>query len=316
MLAEPTDPINGVYSLGGYATYLGTTGYVTNYYSGIRRFPKAVIAFTGPNGKPHNPLTFRYMNSDCNTLIGSTTTNPNSAYPRGPFGSSTCDQVHNLGEIWSSALWEVRAIMVQRLGFTAGTERVLQVVTDGMKLAPTGPTFLQERDAIITAAAAYSPEDAADVREGFRRRGMGYGASIQNAGSSLIGNRTAVTESFAAWPGEPTPTPTPTPTPSPTATPTPSPSPTPAPGVTVSGFVLKTTGRGLSGATVELFREPSGPTVTTTTAGDGSYSFGNVATGFNYTVTPSANRYTFTPPSLSITNLSGNTSGLNFTGTR
>jgi hypothetical protein len=109
-------------------------------------------------------------------LIGTTTTNPNSAYPRGPFGVSQCDAVHNAGEIWSSALWEVRALMIARLGFTLGTERVLQVVTDGMKLAPTGPTFLQERDAIISAASSFSQADVDDVREGFRRRGMGFNA--------------------------------------------------------------------------------------------------------------------------------------------
>ncbi len=298
MLAEPTDPINGIYTTGGYSTLLAAIGYTSNYYHGIRRFPKAVIAFTGPNGLPHNPLTFRYVNNNCNTLIGTTTTSPNSAYPRGPFGSSTCDQVHNLGEVWSSALWEVRALMIARLGFTAGTERVLQVVTDGMKLAPTGPTFLQERDAIISAAATFSTADADDVREGFRRRGVGYGASIQNAGTGI--NNTSVTESFAGWPA-PTPTPTPT--------------PTPVPGFTVSGFVTKTNGRGLSGATVTLFRQPSGPTATTTTTGDGSYAFTNVATGFTYTVTPSANRYTFSPPSQSIL-VNGNVSGVNFVGTR
>jgi hypothetical protein len=60
-----------------------------------------------------------------------------------------------------------------------------------MKLAPLGPTFLQERDAIIAAAAAMSTGSAgavADVREGFRRRGMGFSASTQS--------NTAVTEAF------------------------------------------------------------------------------------------------------------------------
>ena len=263
MLAEPTDPIHGIYTTGGYATYLATSGYTSNYYHGIRRFPKAVISFVGPNGKPHNPLTFRYLNSDCNTLIGTTSSNPNSAYPRGPFGGSTCDQVHNAGEIWSSALWEVRALMVQRLGFTAGTERVLQVVTDGMKLAPTGPTFLQERDAIIAAAATFSAADADDVREGFRRRGMGYGASIQSTSPA------SVTESFAVWPGgTPTPTPTATPTSTPTATPSPTPSPTPSttptpvPGITLSVVTRKQQGiryadlswSGAGGANVDYYR--------------------------------------------------------------
>jgi subtilisin-like proprotein convertase family protein len=69
----------------------------------------------------------------------------------------------------------------------------MQLVLDGMKLAPLNPTFLQERDAIIAAAAASSaaPEasaDVGDVREGFRRRGMGFSASVQSV--------SAVTEAF------------------------------------------------------------------------------------------------------------------------
>jgi len=199
LLAEPSDPINAVYTTGGYATYLITAGFTANYYYGIRRFPRAPITFLGPNGKPHNPFTFRYLNSDCNTLIGTTTSNPppSSAYPRGPIGVTQCDQVHNIGEIWSSMLWEVRNRMVTRLGFTPGTARVLQVVTDGMKLSPLNPTVLQGRDSIIAAASALprgeEPEasaDVLDVREGFRVRGAGFSASIQTASPA------AVTEAF------------------------------------------------------------------------------------------------------------------------
>jgi hypothetical protein len=197
MLAEPSDPINAVYTTGGYATYLIAAGFTANYYYGIRRFPRAPITFLGANGKPHNPFTFRYLNADCNTLIGTTTSSPppNSAFPRGPIGVSQCDQVHNAGEVWSSLLWEVRNRMVARLGFAAGTTRVLQVVTDGMKLAPIGPTFLSERDAIIAAASALpvAPEasaDVQDVREGFRVRGAGFSASIQSISPA------AVTEAF------------------------------------------------------------------------------------------------------------------------
>ena len=191
MLSEASDPINGVYTTGGYATYLIAAGFTGNYYYGIRRFPRAPITFLGANGRPHNPFTFRYLNTGCATLTDGST----SAFPRGPIGVSQCDQVHNAGEIWSSALWEVRNRMVTRLGHAAGTVRVLQVVTDGMKLAPTGPTFLQERDAIIAAASALpiAPEAAADVldvREGFRVRGMGFSASVQTISPA------AVTEAF------------------------------------------------------------------------------------------------------------------------
>jgi hypothetical protein len=206
MLAEPSDPIDGVYTTGGYATHL-LGGMTSNYYHGIRRFPRAPITYTGgPNNKPHNPFTFKHLNGNCDTTLGTTAMAVDSAFPRNPSvstssGAQACNQVHNAGEIWSSALWEVRNRMVARLGFTAGTTRVLQVVTDGMKLSPLNPTFLQARDAIITAAAALpiAPEAAADVfdvREGFRVRGMGFSASIQNANPGGTSNATQVTEAF------------------------------------------------------------------------------------------------------------------------
>ena len=186
LTSEPTDPINGNYTVGGYVL-LNTFGLgSTNYYYGIRRFPKAVIAFTGgPNNRPHNPLTFADLNQGCVINDG--------AYP--PAGGGACDQVHNAGEVWSSHLWEVRSLMVARMGFLTGTNRVLQVVTDGMKLAPLAPTFVQERDAIIAAARANSNSadnsaDVADVWEGFRRRGMGFSASVESVSPA------SVTEAF------------------------------------------------------------------------------------------------------------------------
>jgi len=197
LTAEPTDPINAVYGLGGYSLLDLGGPWTANHYYGIRRFPTAVKAFTGgPNNLPHNPLTFGHINSNCDTTLGTPTTAVSSAYPRNPriATSGSCAQVHNAGEIWKSALWEVRALMVTRLGFATGTTRVLDVVTNGMKLAPVNPTMLQERDAIVATAAAIpvGPEtsaDADDVREGFRIRGMGCFASVQSASS--------VTENFA-----------------------------------------------------------------------------------------------------------------------
>ncbi|MFM8440760.1 MAG: M36 family metallopeptidase, partial [Acidobacteriota bacterium] len=187
MLSEPTDPLNGVYTTGGYATYLlGSVG-TNNYYYGIRRFPKAVIAFTGgASNRPHNPLTF--------ADIDSTQYNAGDGAFAPAFTPSATDQVHAAGEIWSSALWEVRGQLVQRLGAAAGNRKALQLVTDGMKLAPLGPTFLQERDAIIAAARASSSLDVRDVWTGFALRGMGASATVNNQGT---GNNTArVTEAF------------------------------------------------------------------------------------------------------------------------
>ncbi|HEY8559187.1 MAG TPA: M36 family metallopeptidase [Pyrinomonadaceae bacterium] len=189
MLSEPTDPIEAIYTTGGYDTYLGATGFTTNYYYGIRRFPKAVMSFRGgPNNRPHNPLTF--------ADVDSTQLNINDgAFARGPFGSGTADQVHNIGEVWSSMLWEIRARFIQRQGWEVGNREILQYVMDGMKLAPLAPTMVQERDAIVAATRASGTKaDVDDVWAGFAVRGMGFSARVDSAG---IGNNSArVTEAF------------------------------------------------------------------------------------------------------------------------
>ena len=194
MLSEPSDPINAVYPTGGYATYnlRGGINLFNNYYYGVRRFPKAVMAFTGANGKPHNPMTFNDIDTTKISLN-------DGAFA--PAFSTVADGTHAQGEVWSSALWEVRARYIQRLGWAVGNRRVLQHVTDGMKLAPLTPTFLQERDAIIAGAIATgTAEDVADIWAGFAIRGMGASASIQNTGGSTADGSgtgaTRVTEAF------------------------------------------------------------------------------------------------------------------------
>ena len=197
LLAGTTDDRLGTHTLLGYATFnLAGTGFDSNYYYGIRRFPYAVRALRGPNGLPHNPLTFRYLNAGCQTLIGTPSTNPNSAYPRNPFVAvgTNCDQIHNMGEIWASALWEVRDQLVQRHGAGEGTRRVLQYTTDGMKLSPLNPTIIQARDAILAAVSVSDPLDVGPVYRGFAIRGMGSGAAVNAVGSG--NNNTVVTESF------------------------------------------------------------------------------------------------------------------------
>ncbi len=191
LLSEPSDPIDGVYSLGAYDTYLYQTVGFNNYYYGIRRFPKAVITSVGgPNNRPHNPLTFSDIDS---TKIDIS----DGAF--NPRFNGTADQVHAIGEVWSSALWEIRARFIQRLGWEAGNRRVLQFVTDGMKLAPLGPTPITERDAMIAAIFASGTEaDLADAWAGFAVRGIGAGASVDAVGGISTGGTgtVRVTESF------------------------------------------------------------------------------------------------------------------------
>ncbi|MEP6945069.1 MAG: M36 family metallopeptidase [Acidobacteriota bacterium] len=197
LLAQPTDSVNGIYTIGGYATYQLVPGFTSNYYYGIRRFPRAPMSIVGVNGRPHDPFTFKHLNANCDDTLGTPAASVSSAFPRSPAIATigACDEVHNAGEIWSSALWEARVRLINRLGFATGTTRVLQIVTDGMKLAPLNPTFIQERDSILAAALAQfntgdALADSADIREGFRIRGMGYTASVQTLYPA------AVTEAF------------------------------------------------------------------------------------------------------------------------
>lgn len=191
ILSEPSDPLNGVYTIGGYSLFdgFGAIG-TSNFYYGIRRFPKAVMSFTGgPQNRPHNPLTFADIDQ---TQIDTT----DGAFPQmsGPHISSTADQVHAAGEVWSTALWEARGLLISRLGHVAGNQLMLQLVTDGMKLDPINPTFLQARDSILAAdCAAFGGANEIDLWTGFATRGMGYGAEVLVEGS---GGSTRVVEAF------------------------------------------------------------------------------------------------------------------------
>ena len=184
LLSTADEDINGIYASGGYATLqLGPLG-TDNFYYGIRRFPYTLKAAVGPNGKPHNPLTFADTDpAQINTTDG--------AFPESPLGFSGngATEVHNLGEIWCMTLLEMRGKLITRLGFDVGNQRALQLVTDGMKLDPVNPNMLQGRDAILLAdCAGFGGQDELDIWAGFATRGMGFSARYNSA--------TSVTEAF------------------------------------------------------------------------------------------------------------------------
>ncbi len=135
LLSEATDNPNGVYAFGAYASYL-FFGLNQNYYFGIRRYPYC----TDP-GK--NPLTFK----DIDSLQASS----HSGVPRSPVIGGQAGEVHNMGEVWCVTLWEARANLISKYGWTTGNQLMFQLVTDGMNLAPPNPNFLQARDAILQA---------------------------------------------------------------------------------------------------------------------------------------------------------------------
>lgn len=164
LLSESTDNPNAAYANGGYATYqLG--GMTTNYYYGIRRYPYSTDL-------SKNPLTFK----DIDPNLAS----PHTGVPLSPrYSSSNASpsQVHGQGELWCVTLWEARANLIAKHGATAGNNLILELVTDGMKLSPANPNFLQSRDAILQADLVGSNgANLPELWKAFAKRGMGQSA--------------------------------------------------------------------------------------------------------------------------------------------
>ena len=75
-------------------------------------------------------------------------------------------EVHRDGEIWGATLWEIRQAL--------GAEAADKLVYDGIRLTPCFPSFIDARDAILTAD---SGRNSRTLWEIFARRGMGAGAT-------------------------------------------------------------------------------------------------------------------------------------------
>lgn len=179
LLSEPGDDPNANYAAGGYATYqLG--GLLNNYYFGIRRYPYSTNLLK-------NPLTLRDIDPSQASAHAGIPYNPIFGVP-----NAMPDRVHNQGEVWCVTLWEARANLIAKHGHALGNERMLQLVTDGMKLAPANPTFLQARDAVIQADLVNNGgADSNELWAAFAKRGMGANAQVPDAGTTI-----GVVESF------------------------------------------------------------------------------------------------------------------------
>jgi extracellular elastinolytic metalloproteinase len=127
--------------------------------------------------------------------------------PIGPPASFPNFEVHNAGEVWCTALWEVFVNLVAKYkredddddddeeGHEEAERRMLTYVIGGLKLTPPSPTFTEARNGIIAAVTALHPEDLPEVWAGFAKRGMGVGAVSPDRASPTL---TGVVESFNA----------------------------------------------------------------------------------------------------------------------
>ncbi|MGE3780881.1 MAG: M36 family metallopeptidase, partial [Pirellulaceae bacterium] len=136
--------------------------------AGIRRFPYSFDMTI-------NPLTMSYFN-----------------------GGFPANEVHNVGEIWASALWDMNWLLIDKYGYddnlyngTGGNNLAMDLVIEGLRLQPANPSFLEARDAILAADTLLNKGvNHAEIWQAFSRRGFGLNAIDLNSAA------TTVTESF------------------------------------------------------------------------------------------------------------------------
>jgi len=93
--------------------------------------------------------------------------------------------IYTTGQVWATMLWEMTWDLIDEYGFdpdlhqgSGGNNIAMALVTEGLKLTPCSPGFVDARDAIILAdQALYSGANECIIREAFGRRGLGDGAS-------------------------------------------------------------------------------------------------------------------------------------------
>ena len=107
---------------------------------------------------------------------------PHPGVPANPiytFSPKGAVEVHHQGEVWCVTLTEARANLMRKYGFAAGRQLILQLVTDGLKLSPPNPTFLQARDAIVQADLVDTGgANQNELWAAFAKRGMGLNALV------------------------------------------------------------------------------------------------------------------------------------------
>ncbi|KAJ2996782.1 hypothetical protein NUW58_g863 [Xylaria curta] len=117
--------------------------------------------------------------------------------------ANTYNEVHDIGEIWATILYEVMWNLIDKHGLntavkptfdsngvpTDGKFLAQKLVVDAMALQPCNPNFVQARDAILDADRALTGGDnLCELWTAFAKRGLGDGAAFGNPrrGSTTI----------------------------------------------------------------------------------------------------------------------------------
>ena len=177
-------------------------------------------------------------------LCGGGSTGHTGGYTYADYGTVAGGaEVHGDGEIWAQTLWSLR--------YALGSKPAESLVTRAMELAPTDPSFLDMRNALLVADESRNGgHDQATIWKVFAARGMGFTAG------SLGANDTSPGAGFTPPPADLT-------------------------GHTIQGTVTdQDSGKPVVGATVTLAFQGAGPAnPTTTTDGTGHYALTGIPSG-------------------------------------
>jgi hypothetical protein len=158
------DPIDGNYPVGSYISKNTISPESDSFYFGARRFPYSTNLHV-------NPLTFE----DIDPLRY----HVDSSIPINPLSYGNPLLAHNIGEVWASLMWEVRAQILQGRSFAETQRVILRLFVESLKLAPIFPHFLQMREALFLAdEVLFSGEYRCALWRGFAKRGFGLYAAL------------------------------------------------------------------------------------------------------------------------------------------
>lgn len=197
LLSRPEqDDIFGCYPFGSYSSYKYANrnwepdvSQTQNYYFGLRRYPYSVNKFKNPLTlrdadslkavyNPNIPVSPIYRTRVASGVVAPTTT-------LGASAGYWAGIDHLRGEVWCTALWEVRSQLLAKYGAVNGNDRALKIVTEGLKLCGNDPDYVQARNGVVLAdRQKYGADGAAAIWTGFARRGFGIRASV-NHGDNL-----------------------------------------------------------------------------------------------------------------------------------
>lgn len=183
MSVRPGDNLSGTFASAQYAT----GAFDDAGYFGIRRYPYST-------DMTKNPLTFKHI-TDGVALPAN--------IPFADFGVNNAES-HNAGEIWAMMMFEAYFALLQKTigptptySYAEAHRRMSNYVVAGMKMTPSDPTFTEQRDAVLAAAAAADENDFNAMAQAFAKRGAGSCAvSPARDSTDFVG----VVESFTVNP--------------------------------------------------------------------------------------------------------------------